>query len=158
MISSVILITQFLCLSFWIGGSLVVLTIVGPEVFRRDSGSSVPESVMARILARFNTAFLFAALLLAATLYVQLVFLSNVLSIKLRIALSLVILAVLLGTYVRVALAPRGKRTMAGTEKRYDEPLKETQTPGKFHGRSVGVLIVNLVLGIVVVITLVLPF
>ncbi len=158
MISYAILIVQFLCLSFWIGGSIVVLMIVGPEVFRRDTASSGPEVIMTRILARFNAVFLVTAFLLAATLYLQLALLSDALSIKLRIALSLVMLAILFGTYVRFSLAPRMKSL------RFEEKQSaEESNPGrlqafrKLHGRSLGIFVVNLFLGVAAVITLILP-
>ena len=158
MISYTILVLQFLCLSLWVGGSVIVLMIVGPEVFRRETATSAPEEIMTRILVRFNTAFLVSALLLAGTLYLQLVSLSDALSIKLRIALSLVMLAVLFGTYVRFSLGPRMKDLRArepGDPKTQNEGHLDSFR--KLHGRSLGVFVVNLFLGIGVVIILILP-
>ncbi|HLA69208.1 MAG TPA: DUF4149 domain-containing protein [Bacteroidota bacterium] len=159
MMTYLVLILQFVCLSLWIGGTTVLLTIVAPSAFRTSPLEGASELV-ALIMRRYNGLLAFLQVFLLATLYLQLLLLSDSIGLKLRIALSLTSLATLLTVYLRFTMLPgiEALRSRLHTSEITDPGNEEIRRIRRAVGRSMMLLTVNLFLGLCVVITLILPF
>jgi len=159
MISYLILVLQFVCLSFWVGGTVVLLMIVAPHLFEIKPISKASE-IIAPIMRRFSSALAGILVVFFLLLSLQLVVLSSSVSLKLRLALSLTALATLLTVYNRFTIMPKldeFRTRLSGIDD--DNPdNKDAQWYRRTQGRSLILLTVNLFLGIGVVIILILPF
>ena len=116
MISSLVLVLQFLCLSLWIGGSAVLRFVVVPGSIP-GTNEVTNEELISLIMGKYRRLLLPVLLFLVLTLFIQLVVLTHALGGKLRISIALVSIAALLETYVRFALFPRLQK-LAATEHR----------------------------------------
>ncbi len=153
--SSLILIVQILCLALWIGGSMAIVLIVTPEIFRWIDDKNQAESMARGILRKFRVSVLIAIVVLGITIWIQIIVLSSATALKLRLVLMLVSLAILIETYIRFIVLNRMRTIQAGlAEKRI--PRGEDEL-ARLHRRSKQSFLLNLFLGIVVVIALVMP-
>lgn len=149
-----ILIVQFVCLSIWLGGILVILTVVAPQVFRALEREQAARA-MPRILSKFSSFLLGDLVVLTISLWLQLVMLSGPAAIRLRIAVSLTCLSILLTVYDRYGVSPRLERIGRAFESGPEE--KERKEFRRLHARSMILFVVNLILGFAVVMTLIAP-
>ena len=156
MMTYLILVLQFVCLSLWVGGVTVILSVVTPSAFRVQSPEEA-DALMILILKRYNSLLAALQVFFLATLYLQLLILSNSVGLKLRLALSLTALATLLTVYFRYTVLPRDDTTMHGSE-RSSRGGEEARDGRGIRGRFMTLLTVNLFLGLCVVIILILPF
>lgn len=152
--SSLILIIQILCLAIWIGGSVVLLAFVTPEIFEQLPDRTQAGRLAGSILRRFRTASLAAAVMLGLTIWIQIIGLGPAMGLKLRLVLILVSFSILLESYVRFFVTARMQRIgedPAG-------PQADAATGfRKLHRLSLQSFLLNLLLGIAVVITLIVP-
>ncbi|MEX1138650.1 MAG: DUF4149 domain-containing protein [Bacteroidota bacterium] len=153
--SSLILIIQILCLALWIGGSVVVLAFVTPEIFGQLADKSQAGRIAGAILKKFRTLLLAAAVILGITIWIQIIALGPMMALRLRLALILVSFSILIESYIRFFVSDRMKRL-------YADSAEKTASPGEneyrnLHRRSLQGFVLNLFLGITVVITLALP-
>lgn len=154
MISYFILVLQFVCLSVWVGGGLVVLMVVAPQVFSSLSRSQAG-AVMAPILRKFGSALLFSLVVLTISLSIQLLVLSGLAALKLRIAMSLSSLSILFTVYERYVLAPHMEHLRTTIDMEVDHDGRKLFR--RLHVRSMVLFGVNLFLGFAVVMTLIAP-
>lgn len=158
MISYFILVFQFLSLSFWIGGSAVLLLIAVPATSQALSGHPDSVDIVGSFFKRYYSFFILNAILLAVTLYLQIAFLSHGILFKLRIAMTFVSVAMLIAAYHRFSLTPAIERMRAqGSPPAAQEKIGGMKVQS-LHRRSLILFSVNLFLGVAVVITLLLPF
>jgi hypothetical protein len=159
MMTYLILVLQFVCLSLWVGGVTVILSVVTPSAFRLQSPEEADE-LMILILKRYNSLLAALQVFFLATLYLQLLLLSNSVSLKLRLALSLTALATLLTVYFRYTVLPRDNAARPGSSvsERSSRGGEEVRDGRGIRGRSMTLLTMNLFLGLCVVIILILPF
>ncbi len=158
MMTYLILILQFVCLSIWIGGSTVIVVMAAPSIFDNIDLQSAG-AIMGLLMRRFVGILTALQILLLGSLYLQLLVLSNSLNLKLRLALSFTALAILLTVYLRFTLLPRInelRSTLSETDESRESRQKRIYK--RSQGRSLMALAVNLFLGLCVVITLILPF
>ena len=153
MISYLLLLLQFLSLSFWIGGLATLLMIVVPSVYRSNPHSTEATDILIPLIKSFSSALIVNTIFLGVTLFVQIAFLSQGLHLKLRIALSLVSLALLISAYQRFSLASSKDGTPADRGDADNEKVDVRR-----QRRSLALHVVNLFLGVAVVMTLLLPF
>lgn len=155
MISYFILVFQFLSLSFWIGGSAVLLLIASPAPLRALSGHPDSVGVMTSSFKKYYSLFILNAILLALTLYLQIAFLSHGILFRLRIAMLFVSVAMLIATYHRFSLTPAIEKIREQGDPAEGQKNMKVQN---LHRRSLILFSLNLFLGVAVVITLLLPF
>ena len=154
MTSYFILVVQFVCLSIWLGGILVVLAVVAPQVFRTLERAQSAR-VMPPILGKFSSVLLGDLVVLTITLWIQLITLSGSAGLKLRIAVSICALSILLTVYDRYGVSARLERLSRTFEAGSDE--KGRKAFRRLHARSMVLFVVNLFLGLAVVMTLIAP-
>ena len=157
--TSLILFLQFVCLSLWIGGSAALVVITAPSVFRTTPILQAGE-LMSLVMRSYTALLASVQVLLLASLYLQLLVLSDVLNLKLRLALSITSLATLLTVYLRFVMLPK----IDAMRSTLPEVENDDQGRARFYyfrrsqGRSMVMLASNLFLGLCVVITLIVPF
>ena len=158
MMTYLILVLQFVCLSFWIGGTTVLIAVVAPSSFRMKPLEAV--ELVTIVLKRYGGLLAGLQVFLLATLYLQLMLLSDSIGLKLRLALSITSLAMLLTVYLRFTVLPRAEMILrhSGEPGMNDSAGEDVRGFGRTLGRSLTLLSVNLFLGLCVVIILILPF
>lgn len=154
MASTFVLVSQFLCLSVWIGGSVAVFAMTRSPLSALADNSVASETIRGAILDRFRPVHMTAMALLGVTVWIQLLMLGPVLALKLRFVLLLVSVALLAQTYERFAIA-RHRMKRRQTERRPEEDDLHSLTD--LNDRSMRLLALNLFIGIAVVITLLIP-
>lgn len=153
--SSLILIIQILCLALWIGGSVVLLAFVTPEIFGQLPDRAMAGKLAGSILRKFRTTLLAAAVTFGITIWIQIIALGPAMALKLRLVLILVSFSILIESYIRFFVADRMKRIA-------EDPAESPADSGesefrKLHKRSLQSFVLNLFVGIAVVITLIVP-
>ncbi len=157
MMTYLILVLQFVCLSLWVGGATVLLSVVSPSVFRSRAPEGA-EELMILISKRYAGLLAALQIFLLAMLSLQLLLLSSSLYLRLRLALSLTALAILLTVYFRFTFVPHAEnQDQRNTERTDVTGSAKAQSGGRFPGRMMTLLTVNLFLGLCVVIVLILP-
>lgn len=153
-----VLVLQFVCFSLWIGGTTVLIAVVAPSSFRMKPVEAI--ELMILYLKRFSGLLVGLQVFLLASLYLQLLLLSNSIGLRLRIALSIASLAMLLTVYLRFTVLPRAESVLRHSrESRMTDSTEEAiRGFGPTLGRSLTLFSVNLFLGLCVVIILILPF
>lgn len=159
MISYFILVLQFICLSYWLGGTIVLLMIVAPRLFEISPISKASE-IVSPIMRRYTGALVVILIFFVLLLSLQLTFLSSSVSLKLRLALSLSGLATVLTVYNRYTIIPNLDqfRTKLSALDDEDPQNKDALWYRRTQGRSLILLMVNLFIALGVVIILILPF
>lgn len=157
MMTYLILVLQFVCLSLWIGGATVLVSIVSPSVFRSRSPEEA-EELMILISKRYAGLLAALQIFLLATLSLQLLLLAGSLLLRLRLALGLTTLAILLTVYFRFTFLPRAEHRDQRNAQRIDaRGSAKAQGGRRLPGSMLTLLTVNLFLGLCVVIVLILP-
>jgi uncharacterized membrane protein len=152
-ISTLVLIVEVLSLSFWIGGSSVLLLVVLPGVVSLPFGEQRAGDLVSTIVMKFRRLLFPLLLIMLLCLLGQLFALNASVGFKLRLSIGFVTAAVLLESYNRFRLMPLALR-IASLEQPTSEEKREFRERWT---RSLRILTLNLFLGVAVVISLITP-
>lgn len=156
--SSLLLTAQFLSLCLWVGTSFALFVLVGPHVMKQASSERAGQLLMSDITRGYSGLFVANALFLLITLFVQTIFLSPFLGMKLRLASSLVSLALFIALYDRHILGRRMRNVRKRMEEVTSEEFANHDDRREFlrlHSRSLFLLFLNSLLGIGVIVVLI---
>jgi uncharacterized membrane protein len=164
MASILILITQFLSLSFWVGGSLTLVLVVHPVMTSSPERSETDRIRLGLLLQRFRVWFVGITLVLLSTTSVQLLLLRGEVSLKLKVVLVLTGVALLSTVYG--IFGNRRPQNLFRQLKNITKPadVESLTKQGNHrldleqHNRSaLALLHFNLMIGIAVVLTFLIP-
>ncbi|MBI3580457.1 MAG: DUF4149 domain-containing protein [Ignavibacteriales bacterium] len=160
MATSVFLTLQFLSLSFWVGGSFILLVVVAPSVFRHSPDKNLAGYILSPIFRRFGSLFIFNALFLTSTLYLQMLALGDGVNFKLKLALSLTSFAVFVAVYGRLILHTHIEYLRNQMAEESSDSTRQEEIRSQFfrlHGRSMVLFGMNFLVGVLVIAILIFP-
>lgn len=158
MATSLFLILQFLSLTFWVGGSFILLVIVAPSVFRHSPNKSFAGNILSPMFRRFGSIFIFNALFLTSTLYLQMLALGDGVDVRLKLALSLTSFAVFVAVYGRLILHTHMEHLRKQMTEESNDTIRQEEIRSQFfrlHGRSMVLFGLNFLVGVLVIAVLI---